>query len=372
MVGGVSMEYPSVFIIIVNYNGWKDTIECLESLQNISYPNYQVVLVDNGSTDESLEYIKKWCSGDIKVESSFIKYNPDNKPVYYIEYDSVIAQTGGCKEIEKVIVDKTPDRRLVIIKSDKNLGFSGGNNIGIKYSLIKDADYVFLLNNDTVVDKSILKSMIEVAESDRSVGIVGGKIYYYDDCKKIWSTGGFVSKLKGSFVDKSTDVVDKGQFDILLQKTFISGCAMLVKRKVFELIGLLPEVYFFGVEDIEFCYKASRKGIKLTYCPKAVLWHKVGASHKRFIPKYIYNSYLGKILFIKRNTNRALWYIWYMLFWIYCKTLLYRKILKIAMNKGIYYIDKSGIHKALKKAMIDGLRKDSILSEYLEEWDYSK
>ena len=87
------MDFPSVFIVIVNYNGWKDTIECLESLQNISYPNYQVVLVDNGSTNGSLEYIKKWCSGDIRIESGFAKYNANSKPVCYIEYERNIAET---------------------------------------------------------------------------------------------------------------------------------------------------------------------------------------------------------------------------------------------------------------------------------------
>ena len=90
------MSYlPSVFIIIVNYNGWKDTIECLESLQNVTYPNYRIIVVDNNSTNSSLEYIKKWCIGSIKVSSNFVKYNTDNKPVFYIEYDSETAKSGG-------------------------------------------------------------------------------------------------------------------------------------------------------------------------------------------------------------------------------------------------------------------------------------
>lgn len=323
------MEYPSVFIIIVNYNGWKDTIECLESLQNTSYPNYQVVLVDNGSTDESLEYIKKWCSGDIKVESNFIKYNLNNKPVYYIEYDSVIAETGGCKEIEKVIADKTPDRRLVIIKSDKNLGFSGGNNIGIKYSLSKNANYIMLLNNDTVVTHDFIEHLVEVAESYDRVGIVGGKIFYYDRPDLIAFAGGKISVIKGSgyhFTDN--------RYREPTPVSFLTGCLWLVKSDVFRQVGLLDEYYFLYVEDVDFCYRVQNYGYILMYTPHSIIYHKEGSSTGRLSPLSLYYITRNRPYFVNKNVKNWMTII---LFWFfYIPSRILRSIQ--SGKNGIYII----------------------------------
>lgn len=323
------MEYPSVFIIIVNYNGWKDTIECLESLQNTSYPNYQVVLVDNGSTDESLEYIKKWCSGDIKVESNFIKYNLNNKPVYYIEYDSVIAETGGCKEIEKVIADKTPDRRLVIIKSDKNLGFSGGNNIGIKYSLSKNANYIMLLNNDTVVTHDFIEHLVEVAESYDKVGIAGGKIFYYDRPDLIAFAGGKISVIKGSgyhFTDN--------RYREPTPVSFLTGCLWLVKSDVFRQVGLLDEYYFLYVEDVDFCYRVENNGYILMYTPHSIIYHKVGNSAGKLSPLALYYISRNRPYFVHKNIRKHCYIIMFWLFYIPSRML---RIIRYG-KKGMYII----------------------------------
>ena len=115
---------PKVSIIILNWNGWKDTIECLESLYQISYPNYDVLVVDNGSEDESIEKIKEYAEGKAKVESKFFEYNPENKPIKIIEYTREDAEAGGGKE--KEIMDLPSNRKLIIIKNEKNYGFAGG------------------------------------------------------------------------------------------------------------------------------------------------------------------------------------------------------------------------------------------------------
>jgi len=120
---------PKVSIIILNWNGWKDTIECLESLYQITYPNYDVILVDNGSEDESIEKIKEYCEGKIMVESKFFKYDPSNKPIKIIEYTREEAEGGGGKE--KKITNLPSDKKMILIKNEKNYGFAEGNNVGL-------------------------------------------------------------------------------------------------------------------------------------------------------------------------------------------------------------------------------------------------
>ncbi|WP_242656389.1 glycosyltransferase [Desulfofundulus thermosubterraneus] len=174
---------PSVFIIILNYNGWQDTVECLESVQRLTYPNYRIVVIDNGSTDGSMEKIKAWAAGELRVESKFFTYDPSTKPVRWIEYDRVTAEAGGLPELEAEIEALPPNRRMVLIQTGANLGYAGGNNVGIRYSINSVSDYIWLLNNDTVVHKSALKTMVDIAEKVLRIGIVGSKILYYVSVK---------------------------------------------------------------------------------------------------------------------------------------------------------------------------------------------
>lgn len=172
------MKYPRVSIIIINWNGWKDTIECLESVYQIDYPNFDVIVVDNNSLDDSLEKIKEYSSGKLLVESDFFCYKAENKPLHIAEY----------MEDETLSNIKGPD--LIIIKNKGNLGFPGGNNIGINFALKHYApNYLLLLNNDTVVHPGFLTELILEGEYNKDVGILGPKIYYYDNPDVIWSAG---------------------------------------------------------------------------------------------------------------------------------------------------------------------------------------
>ncbi|WP_297480865.1 glycosyltransferase family 2 protein, partial [Thermococcus sp.] len=173
------MDAPRVSIIILNWNGWEDTIECLESLYRITYPNYDVIVVDNGSMDDSIQKIMKYAEGKIEVHSKFFEYNPSNKPIKVFEVNEEEARQGifNKPSYEKFNVN----RRMILIKNMENYGYAGGNNIGIKFALsILNPDYVLLLNNDTVVDPNFLTELVKVAESNEKIGIVGPKIYYYD------------------------------------------------------------------------------------------------------------------------------------------------------------------------------------------------
>jgi len=193
------MNYPKVAIIVLNYNGWKDTIECLESVLRNDYPNYQVIVVDNGSPDNSMEYIKAWAEGRQEVLTPepnnplyHLSHPPVKKPISYIYYTREEAENGGNFELEESLTKDWQEQRnfsnieliptspypLIFIQTGENLGFTGGNNVGIRYGLAKDdCDYFWLLNNDTVIDKNTLTEMVKLAESNEKIGMVGAKIF---------------------------------------------------------------------------------------------------------------------------------------------------------------------------------------------------
>ncbi|GAH69761.1 unnamed protein product, partial [marine sediment metagenome] len=251
---------PKVSIIILNWNGWEDTIECLESLYQITYPNYNVIVVDNGSEDDSIVKIKEYCEGKIKIESKFFKYDPDNKPIKIIEYTREKAEAGGGKEEE--IIDLSSNEKLIIIKNEKNYGFTGGNNIGIKYILReKKTDYILLLNNDTVVDGNFLTELVKVAESDPKIGIVGPKILnYYDGA--IDFCGGKINWWLGRPYHIKHEYCGKTDF--------ITGCCMLIKKQLIEKGIVFDNVYFSYFEDADLCEQVKRNGYSLAITNKVV------------------------------------------------------------------------------------------------------
>lgn len=156
---------PKVYIIILNYNGWYDTIECLESVLRNDYTNYQVIVLDNNSPNNSMEYIRAWADGKIDVwvkpdnPLRHLSFSPLPKPIPYVCYTREDAEKGGISEIEENARDKgfngiTTNYPLIFIQTGENLGFAGGNNVGVRYALAKDDfDSVILLNNDTVIKK---------------------------------------------------------------------------------------------------------------------------------------------------------------------------------------------------------------------------
>ncbi|WP_123054655.1 glycosyltransferase family 2 protein [Clostridium sp. JN-1] len=221
---------PLVYIILVNYNGYKDTIECVNSLKRTSYNNYKILIVDNASTNNSLEVLKQ--------------------------------TLNDC----------------IIIESKKNLGFAGGNNLGIKSALKNNADYVLLLNNDTLVEPNFLNNMINSFNKDDRIGLVGCKIMYYPEKDKIWYGGGKIDWFKFIGIHLGNKEVDKEQYDVEKEIDFMTGCCMLIKRDVFEKIGFLCEDYFMYFEDDDFCVRVNDAGYKIWYNPKAVIYHKVGLS----------------------------------------------------------------------------------------------
>ena len=311
-------EWPKVAIIILNWNGWKDTIECLESVFRNNYPNYQVIVIDNGSTDGSIEKIKAWADGKQEVltpESThplyYLSHPPIKKTIPYIYYNREEAEKSGNFELEEKVTKEWQEQRksdskeinptssypLILIQTGENLGFAGGNNVGIRYMLQDESvDYILLLNNDTIVEKNFLQQLVQARELAPKVGIVGGKILCYDDTSKVSHSAGFVNWIIAKpFVKEFSESSDCD---------FVTGACFLIKRGVVKKLNkLLDEDYFLYWEDTDFCLRAKREGFTIHYEPKAVLFHKVsqssGLQSRCKLALYYYTR--NRFLFIRRN-----------------------------------------------------------------------
>lgn len=270
-----------VYIIIVNWNGWGDTIECLESVFRLDYPDYRVIVCDNGSSDGSVGVIKRWAEGllDAWVPPGNplrrLSHPPVRKPLPYVEYERAAAERGGAP------ADKG-EARLVIANTGDNLGFAGGNNVGLRYALARgDFDYVWLLNNDTVVEPKALTHLIDRMGQDASIGMCGSTTYYYDRRDILWARGGAVynrwigyARCVGSGC-RGTQVVDRGNIERRMH--YVAGSSMAVSRRFLEIIGLMSEEYFLYFEELDWAARAKGR-FRLGYAPESVVYHKVGRS----------------------------------------------------------------------------------------------
>jgi len=268
------MGRPRVSIVVLNWNGWEDTIECLESLFQINYPNFDVILVDNTSEDDSLEKIRDYCSGHLPVKSSFFNYNSHNKPITVYEYYDTFK-----KDKKPLKNENLTNKHITLIKNSENRGFPGGNNVGIKFALeFFDPDYILLLNNDTVVDENFLGELIKNGDSRDDVGILGPKIYFYDEPQTIWSAGCKISWKLSRGIQIGTNETDKGQYDEIKEVEYVSGSAFLIKTETIKRIGLMDEEYFLYFEESDWTLRANQEGFKSLYVPTSHIWHKVSRS----------------------------------------------------------------------------------------------
>ena len=259
---------PKVVIIILNWNGQADTLECLESLNRLDYNNFEIILIDNGSK-ESLDFAR-----DIENQFSNLK--------------------------------------IELILNEENLGFAGGNNQGIKIALERKADYVLLLNNDTTVEPDFLKKLMEVGEKNESYGIFGSVIYYSDEPEKIWFAGGQFNwpRTRGSHIfDKPSEALKKVDY--------ITGCCLLAKKTVIEKIGLLSEDYFLYYEDGDWCLRAQKAGYLCGLVRSAKIYHKQSRSTQEFSYPYLYYHSRNGLIFSFRHGWRFLTYL--ASIWIFSK-----------------------------------------------------
>lgn len=220
---------PRVSIVILNWNSYKDTIECIESLKKVNYSNYQILVVDNGSTDGSA----------------------------------------------KMIRGKFPD--VILIENEKNLGFAGGNNVGMECALRSGTKYVVLLNQDTVVDSSFLKELVNVGESDSKIGAVQSKILKKENSELIDSLGQVWFPLRGP---KDFKIGQPDHFPPVTVQEISGACAaaVLLRREVLSKVGLFDELFFCVFEDVDLSWRVRLAKYRIVLAPKSIVYHKRGLS----------------------------------------------------------------------------------------------
>jgi GT2 family glycosyltransferase len=235
-----------------------------------------------------------------KVTVVAINFNREDVTFAWLDSMQKIKTSGFILNI--IIVDNASKKsfqlpknqqkeNIYVLRSEENTGFTGGNNIGLTFALEHGADYIMIVNNDTIVDPDMIKNLLEVLESDPKIGVTTPKIYFAkghefhkdrykkgDLGKVFWYAGGHTDWANVKSVHRGVDEVDDGQYDKNEQVSFASGCCMLFKREVLEKVGLLDEKYFLYFEDADINERIQRAGYTINYVPKAVLWHVNAAS----------------------------------------------------------------------------------------------
>ncbi len=249
---------PRVAVITLNWNGRNDTIEWAASLGKLDYPNYSLVVIDNGSSDGSVAALR----------------------------------------------EQYPD--MTVIENGRNLGYAEGFNVGLKYAYEQGADYILIMNNDTVAAPDCLTALVQVAETDPRIGFVSGKVYYYQEPNRLQTAGRtnhpilLVQDLVGR------NEIDTGQYDEVKEYDFLDDVFLLVRRQVYADTGGYDPNFFLYYEETDWCARVRRAGYKLVYTPQARIWHKGGMSTGGDKgPKFVYYNARNQIIFMRRNTSSS-------------------------------------------------------------------
>ncbi|MCC6397251.1 MAG: glycosyltransferase family 2 protein [Bacteroidetes bacterium] len=260
------MRHPSVYVIVVNWNGKDVTLDCLASLRGVTYPAMKVLVVDNGSTD-----------------------------------GSVAAIAGGFPEME-------------ILSLNENRRFAGGNNAGIRRALEAGADFVLLLNNDTVVDPGFVQPLLDRFHHEDRCGMVVPKIFYHHPPDLLWYAGGEISFWTGTMRHRGIREKDRGQYDSPGETDYATGCCVLVSREVIGRVGAMDEGYFMYTEDADWSMRVRRAGYRVVFEPGAFLWHRLSVSTGGHLSRFkLKNKMFSNYRFFARY---ARWYHWLTFPWL--------------------------------------------------------
>lgn len=247
---------PRVFVVILNWNLKDDTIACVESLLDGCITPTEIVVVDNGSEDGSVA----------ALQSTFGK-------------------------------------RITVFANTMNLGFAAGNNVGVRYALEQQADWIMLLNNDTAVAAGMLACLLAAATAQPDAALLAPAIFYYDRPTTLWRLGD--RHTLGLPIPHKVGARELAR--PLISVDYLTGCALLVRRAIWEKIGLLDEIFFMYYEDADFCRRAKMAGFRAYVVPGAQVWHKAGQSSRKVKPLTRYRTAKGKLTFYRRYGRGLDW-----------------------------------------------------------------
>lgn len=356
-------DQPHVSIIILNWNGWGDTIECLESVFKSDYERYHIILVDNHSDDNSIEKIRQWAlyGNDNPIETNFpnLVFPPIPKPISYFDL-RIEDKLGMDKSIQNYLPEEIPVQSLILIQNYRNAGFSAGNNLGIKIAenLFK-SNYIFLLNNDTVIDPDTISQLVSHLDQHPEIGVATSAIYYYENPQEIHNLGG---KLTWRATCKYFTTIPNYALHRL---TFVTGCSLLIRTSIFEKVGMLSEKFFFGEEDFEFSWRLRKKKVPVACVLESKVFHKVSISSDSLYKKeslrrkFVY--VFGRIIDMKDHMRYPVWLIWkwivmgYSFFWL---TIKYRVKVNDALLFIRYIYKYSRLFNDARKPTIDNILEE--------------
>lgn len=260
------MSRTKIGVIILNFNGWQDTIACLASVYQSNYSQYQVIVVDNGSQDDSLGQICDWA----RVQTG----KPASKFSRVIEYTR--QETEEVQNIEEE--DFLKERKLIIIKNEKNYGFAEGNNIGMRYALKdKEITRIALFNSDVKIAVNCLREMVQTLDSAKAVGSCQPKMFLMDESRIIDALGMSFDQ-KGKALQVAYGIKDSGQYSVNQEIFGACAGAVLYKKEMLEQIGFFDEEFFAYYEDVDLALRARLAGWKTMYAGRAIVYHKHSAT----------------------------------------------------------------------------------------------
>ncbi len=247
---------PVISIVVLNWNAAEDTLACLNSLAALTYPNFKVIVVDNGSTDDSLARLRR-CNAS---------------------YPLRLLETGS------------------------NMGFAGGNNYGTRYALEHGADFVLVLNNDTTVAPDLLECLLAAAQRLPDAGVFSARILYFDEPQRVWFDGARWNpsclQLEWPGKDAEEDTLDTTDHDT----DYACGAALFFRSEVARQIGLLDESFFLVWEEVDWCFRTRKAGWRNIVVPAAKVWHKIGVSFGgESSPLRTYFSIRNELLWFSRH-----------------------------------------------------------------------
>ena len=337
---------PTVCIIILNWNGWRDTVECLESVARLDYPGYRVLIVDNGSDDDSVIRIQEWAAGKIdKIETAFRQwvYPLSAKPLPLTVID----------DLRQSLQEDSGTNSYLLLALKENLGFARGVNTAIDFARKHlDCAYFFLLNNDTVVLPKALTELMKSFKENTELAVAQSTVYYYDQPQHIHNAGGKIfpwgqTKYYKSIAEQEIKPI-----------TFINGCAFCLPKTTIEKYGKLTESFFFGEEDFEFSMRAKKQGFKMVAVGSSKVYHKIAASSKKRwdgSSKTVLVFALNRLVDMRGFYSRGLWNFWRVFSTAYFWGLLFFKY-RVSLKLSLQTVKK--IFKYSKK--LDQVKKEDI------------
>ena len=258
---------PKVLVVLVNYKGHNDTVECLETVLKSNYTNFTVVVVDNSGDNTSINYIQDWAQGKIVVETEHpeLVHPPISKPLK-LSIDSDADFQGEFME-------------SVTILSATNRGFAAANNAALRLARHQDFDFFWLLNNDTVVSRNALSELVDAASLQSDTGILGSKLLLYHNPSVLQGVGGNYNKWVGKVHEIGAFEQDRHQWDNKnFRMDYVIGASMFVSKKFLSSVGVMNEDLFLYYEELDWALRANKKGWRLGFAPESKVYHKGGAS----------------------------------------------------------------------------------------------